>query len=145
MGPAWWKKYSSLVLPMIKPDQRRRVCLLFPPVDTKNCTCSDSKSFCTRPRRHYTTIYGLSTGLPPITTLSIRVGYSDTQLGHSTPVHRLARTERESIRQSVTLPAIARVCCGRSASASCATQTKQIRVLAGMNRTRRSKRVSLLT
>ena len=40
-------------------------------------------------------------------TLSLRVGYSDTQLGHSTPVHRLAaRTERESIRQSITLPAI---------------------------------------
>ena len=32
-------------------------------------------------------------------TLSLRVGYYDTQLGHSTPVHRLAaRTERESIR-----------------------------------------------
>ena len=44
--------------------------------------------------------------------LSLRVGHSDTQLGHSTPVHRLAeRTEREIIRQRITLPAIACVLC----------------------------------
>ena len=56
------------------------------------------------------TSYGLWTGLRAITiaTLSLRVCYPGTQLGQGTPVHRLAaRTERESIRQSITLPDIA--------------------------------------
>ena len=43
MGPAWWNKYSSLILPMIKSDQTILFDLLFSPVDkgTENAFVRD--------------------------------------------------------------------------------------------------------
>ena len=144
MGPAWWKKYSSLVLPMIKPDQRRGVCLLFPPVDTTVLVVIQK-------------VFARDLGGIIQQNMGCRLGYHRSRpclYALATLIHSWdtahpcidwhGRRGRASDK-SVTLPAIARVCCGRSASTSCATQTTQIRVLAGMNRTRRSKRVSLLT
>ena len=73
-------------------------------------------------------------------TLWIRVGYFGTQLGHSTRAS--TSTERESIRQSITLAAIALSHCVAAAQWQVAAllvgKTKSSPD-GGMNRTRRSK------
>ena len=110
MGPVWWKKCSSLILSMIKSDQMIFFGLLFQPVlkVIENAFARDLGGI-----RLYNNIWDIDWATSNHDhDLSLRVGHSDTQLGHSTPVHRLAeRTEREIIRQRITLPAIACVLC----------------------------------
>ena len=123
MGPVWWKKCSSLILSMIKSDQMIFFGLLFQPVlkVIENAFARDLGGI-----RLYNNIWDIDWATSNHDhDLSLRVGHSDTQLGHSTPVHRLAaRTERESIRQSITLPAIACVVAAQRQLAALHKQSK---------------------
>ena len=104
---------------------------LFPPVDnmTENAFARDLGDIVQRCTR-----YGITTDHD-----AKRVGYSGTQLGHSTRASTINSTERESIRQEYNLNlGSRRACYGRSAAASWARQKG--RLLAGISWTRRSKR-----